>query len=86
MIAPASKPRSMLPEVRNPLLELDEAKAVLAMGPEVCLALARLCWAIAKQGRAKSQKCWRQNKGPMALYWKVVGVYAYHLCRVLRSA
>lgn len=27
---------------------------------------------------------WRRHKAPMALYWKVVGVYAGHLARSLR--
>ena len=27
---------------------------------------------------------WRRHKAPMALYWKVVGVYAGHLARALR--
>ena len=35
--------------------------------------------------RAEAQ--WRRHKAPMALYWKVVGVYAGHLARALpRSA
>lgn len=29
---------------------------------------------------------WRRHKGPMALYWKVVGVYAGHIARVLWQA
>ena len=28
---------------------------------------------------------WRRRKGPMALYWRVVSVYAGHLARALRS-
>ena len=27
---------------------------------------------------------WRRHKAPMALYWKVVGVYAGHLARAIR--
>lgn len=35
--------------------------------------------------RAEAQ--WRRHKAPMALYWKVVGVYAGHLARAIpRSA
>jgi hypothetical protein len=26
---------------------------------------------------------WRKHKAPMALYWKVVGVYAGHLARAI---
>lgn len=32
----------------------------------------------------RAQYCWRQNKGPMALYWKVVSVYSGHIARALR--
>lgn len=32
--------------------------------------------------RAEHQ--WRRHKAPMALYWKVIGVYAGHLARGLR--
>ena len=31
--------------------------------------------------RAEAQ--WRRHKAPMALYWKVVGVYAGHLARAI---
>ena len=31
--------------------------------------------------RAETQ--WRRHKAPMALYWKVIGVYAGHLARAL---
>ena len=27
---------------------------------------------------------WQKHKGPMALYWKVVSMYAGHLARALR--
>jgi hypothetical protein len=29
----------------------------------------------------KSKYCWQKHKAPMALYWKVVGVYAGHLAK-----
>lgn len=33
----------------------------------------------------KSKYCWAKHKAPMALYWKVVGVYAGHLARSIKS-
>lgn len=78
--------RSLRPEVRNPVLALPEAQLLLSLHPDVRRVLAQLFIAIAKTGRDKAQLSWRKNKGPMALYWKVVGVYAYHIARVLRSA
>lgn len=35
---------------------------------------------------ARAEHCWGRHKAPMALYWKVVGVYAGHLARALRGA
>lgn len=32
----------------------------------------------------RADYCWRKHKAPMALYWKVVGVYAGHLARAVR--
>ena len=34
----------------------------------------------------RAQASWAAHKAPMALYWKVVGVYAGHLARALRRA
>lgn len=31
----------------------------------------------------RAQYCWKKHKAPMALYWKVVGVYAGHISRIL---
>lgn len=33
----------------------------------------------------RAQASWARHKAPMALYWKVVGVYAGHLARALRA-
>ena len=33
---------------------------------------------------ARAEHCWYKHKAPMALYWKVVGVYAGHLARAMR--
>lgn len=76
--------RSNRLEVRNPVLALPAAQRLMAMSPEVRHELAALFGEICFHARTEAQKCWRKNKGPMALYWKVVGVYAYHLRRVFR--
>lgn len=34
----------------------------------------------------RAEYSWRKHKAPMALYWKVVGVYAGHLARTLRPS
>lgn len=35
---------------------------------------------------ARAEAQWRRHKAPMAVYWKVVGVYAGHLARAIPSA
>ncbi len=37
-----------------------------------------------KDALERAQHQWAKHKAPMALYWKVVGVYAGHLARALR--
>ena len=32
----------------------------------------------------RAEYCWKKHKAPMALYWKVVGVYAGHLQRAIK--
>lgn len=32
----------------------------------------------------KSNHCWKKHKAPMALYWKVIGVYAGHISRSIK--
>lgn len=55
--------------------ELDQsAKASL----KLCLEALR------KDALSKANHCWRKHKAPMALYWKVVGVYAGHLAKSIR--
>lgn len=56
----------------------------MALSPEVRSALCELLISIRDAARQKAQKSWRQNKAPMAVYWKVVGVYAEHIRRAIR--
>lgn len=76
--------RSLRPDVRNPVLALPGLQAVLALSPETRGALCVLLVSIRDEARAKAQKSWKQNKAPMAAYWKVVGVYVEHIRRAIR--
>lgn len=76
--------RSATLEVRNPVLALPGAKAILDLPADQRLALAATLASLALDARARAEKCWRTHKGPMALYWKCVSVYAGHLARALR--
>lgn len=37
--------------------------------------------ALRADAHKRAEHCWKKHKAPMALYWKVVGVYAGHLAR-----
>lgn len=47
-------------------------------------ALRDCLLALREDALARAEYCWRKHKAPMALYWKIVGVYAGHLARALR--
>lgn len=76
--------RSSLPIVRNPLLSLDAAKQLQELPIESRQALAAMLRDMRDDARARAQKSWKQNKGPMAAYWKATGAYCNHLYRVVR--
>lgn len=79
--------RSSTAAVRNPLLALPAARALLELleaHPEVAAAIRRLLLDLAADSRARADKSWRTHKGPMALYWKCVAVYAGHTARLLK--
>ena len=44
-------------------------------------ALREALWDLRHDALDRAEHCWRKHKAPMALYWKVVGVYAGHLSR-----
>lgn len=70
--------------VRNPVLALPSAQRILKQPTERRTELAILLRELSADARQRAQKCWRQNKGPMAVYWKAVGAYSTHLHRVVR--
>lgn len=51
---------------------------------EARLALRGALQDLRKHGLARAQYCWKKHKAPMAVYWKVVGVYAGHLARSIK--
>ncbi|MDF2809371.1 MAG: hypothetical protein K0S56_402 [Microvirga sp.] len=77
--------RSSQPEVRNPVLALPAAQRIAELSPEARALLGDLLGELAADARSRAQRSWLQNKGPMALYWKALSVYAAHLRRALRN-
>lgn len=71
-------------DIRNPVLSLPGVDELRALPPECRDPLRHALRSIRADARAKAQDSWRRNKGPMAAYWKAVGVYAGHIERAIR--
>ena len=76
--------RSSRREVRNPILALPALKDLQELPGPVRAAIAGLLADIATTAHERAQHSWKANKGPMAVYWKSVGVYATHIRRAVK--
>ena len=84
MQAGRPRARSARPETRNPILGLPLAIAAIASLEQPQRdALARILTALASDARKRAQASWTSHKGPMALYWKCLAVYARHIALAL---
>lgn len=54
-----------------------------ALPAEARAALRAALLSLRADALARAQLQWRRHKAPMALYWKVVGVYAGHIARAI---
>jgi hypothetical protein len=77
--------RSSRPEVRNPLVVLPGVQGLLDLPADARGALRTALLDIRRDAKDRAQSCWRKHKAPMAVYWKVLAVYAGHLSRMLRD-
>jgi hypothetical protein len=77
--------RSVSAEVRNPLLGLQAAEGLKSLSPEVRQALRALLMELRAEAHAKAEASWLKRKGPMAVYFRAVAVYAGHIARLLRD-
>jgi len=77
--------RSLSPEVRNPLMRLKAAQGLKSLSPEVRKALRSLLMELRAEANQKAEASWRSRKGPLAVYWRAVAVYAGHIARLLRD-
>lgn len=78
--------RSARREVRNPVLTMPAARQVGGLPADARAALDAFLRDLATDAAERAQRSWRQNKGPMAAYWKAVSVYAKHLRAAVRRA
>lgn len=70
--------RSKKAEVRNPMLRLPAAQKMRRLPRPARELQAELLRELAKDARARAQQSWNKHKGPMAVYWRTVAVYARH--------
>lgn len=76
--------RSSRAEVRNPVLALPGIATLMDLPAPMREAFAVVLMDLSVSAAEKAQSSWRRNKGPMAVYWKAVSVYAKHIARALR--
>lgn len=76
--------RSKRRDVRNPVLALPAVTRLNALDPSAKEALRALLLDLKADAQRRADECWRRHKGPMAVYWKCVAVYAGHIAKVLR--
>lgn len=77
--------RSAKREVRNPVLALPAAHAIISLPSSQRLALASILMDLSADAAQRAQAAWRVHKGIMAAYWKAVSVYAKHIARAVRA-
>jgi hypothetical protein len=78
--------RSARREVRNPILGLPAAQAILAeLSPDQRKRFRDLFRQLKVQCRAKEADAYRYRKGPMTAYWMAAGTYSGHLAHVLNG-
>jgi phage-related protein len=75
--------RSALREIRNPLLALPAFQELRDLPNDSRAKLRVALIALSRDANDRAEKSWKQKKGPMAVYWKAVGVYAKHTARCL---
>ena len=76
--------RSLLPEVRNPVLQLPSAERFGELPIEARTLLKQLLLELSRDCAARAQNAWATHKPPMALYWKFVAVIARHISRCVQ--
>lgn len=77
--------RSSRAEVRNPVLALPAMARLRALSSSENKAVEGVLRDLAVAAAERAERAWKKNKGPMAAYWKAVGVYAKHTARALKG-
>lgn len=67
----------------NPIVLLPSYARLLDLDAEQATALADVLRDLGDEADGQAEKSWRKHKGPMAAYWRAVGVYARHIARAV---
>jgi hypothetical protein len=81
--APKARAEKTLREIRNPVLGLPAVAAIEELDPQARKVLGALLRELGKDATSRAEESWTKGKGPMAAYWKAVGIYARHIARVV---
>ena len=70
---------------KNPILQEPEIAERFRQLPEPArAALKDFCGWLYLYARERAETAWKQSKAPMAVYWKAVAAWAYHLKRTVK--
>lgn len=71
--------------MKNPLLNAPEVQERFeALPADSRQALKAFCRWLYLHARAEADRCWNQSKAPLAVYWKAVAAWSYHLSRTIK--
>lgn len=71
---------------RNPALRDPEVrKRWKQLSSESKRELKRFCRWLYQHARSKAETAWEQSKAPMAVYWKAVAAWSYHISRAIKT-
>lgn len=69
------------PLLNEPAEEVRERFSELP--PDAQSSLKDFCGWLYEYSRDRADRAWEQSKGPMAVYWKAVAAWSYHIRRLL---
>lgn len=70
----------------NPILELPAMQRLLReITPGARVQLEAVLRELGEEADRRAEDSWKHRKGPMAAYWRAVGVYARYTARGLKQ-
>ncbi|GIV82746.1 MAG: hypothetical protein KatS3mg051_2100 [Anaerolineae bacterium] len=70
--------------MKNPVTKSPEILTRFdALPAEARAALKDFCSWLYRHARDEAERSWASSKAPMAVYWKAVAAWAYHISRAI---